>query len=68
MREFAPKSVPAIIVDFFLINEVGTTNIVVDINGIVYFSKHHTISLGLGHLENKTSLKYKNVNVPVMLD
>jgi hypothetical protein len=57
MREFAPKSIPTIIVDFVLINEIGTSYIVVDINGIVNLCKHHTIPLGLGHLENKTSLK-----------
>jgi hypothetical protein len=56
MREFIPKSIPAIIVDFVLINEIGATYIVVNINCVIDFSKHNTIPLRLGHLENKTGL------------
>jgi hypothetical protein len=51
-----PEAIAAIIIDLILINEIGAVNIVVDINGIVYFSKHHTIPKGLGHLKNKAGL------------
>jgi hypothetical protein len=51
-----PEPISAVIIDLTLINEIGTVNIVIDINGIVNFSKYHTIPNGLLHLKNKASL------------
>jgi hypothetical protein len=63
-----PEAISTVIIDLTLINEIGTINIVIDINGIVNFSKYHTIPLRLGHLKNKACLGQKNVNFAIMLD